>query len=137
MDFLHTVGQLLLTSVLPGLATAAGALLIGLLQRQLKRAGIELTEKQTEQVRRLVENAIVAVEELARRRALAGQPLDSDEKLKETLVRVLIQRPDLHEQDVKDTIDAMLPKVRQLIPMTRVPALPPAGTGMPTSIRRP
>ena len=68
MELVLSIGHVLMTAVLPGLATLAGGLLIGLLKKQLTRAGIDLTEKQDEQLRRLVENSIVQVEEVARRR---------------------------------------------------------------------
>jgi hypothetical protein len=118
-------GEYLLKAVLPGLAAAGGTLAVGILNKQLRRAGIELTDKQQQQVRTLVENAIVQTEELARRRALAGDPMTSEEKRQETTVRVMVERPDLREPDIFNAIDALLPKVRQIIPATRLPAAAP------------
>ena len=44
--------------------------------------------------------------------------MDSDEKHKEAVVRILAQRPDLSLWDVEPLIDAILPKVRQILPAT-------------------
>lgn len=127
MATLALVGTVLLKAILPGLATAAGTLLVALLKRQLDRAGIARTNDLDEQLRRLVETAIVQVEEVARRQFLeGGERLAPEDKRKEAVVRVMAERPDLSAWDIEPLIDAILPKVRQMLPATTLPKPAPA-----------
>lgn len=124
MDFLTngliSLGGWLLQAILPTLATAGAALALRLLQQQLKKAGLDLTEKQAEAFRKLVENAIVAVEELARRRALSGDPMPPLEKRDAALGKILDARPDVSPEVAGEVLDQMLPKVRQILTATPI-----------------
>lgn len=135
MDLLASIGRTLLQEALPVIGTAAGVLIVGILQRAFKKAGLDLSDKQAEQLRRLVETALVQVEEIARRRAIAGAPMTSAEKREEAVVRVTTEDPRLPVHVIETLIDSLLPKVRQIIPATKLLPAPPAAV-VPVGSRR-
>lgn len=107
------LGQTLLEVVLPSLATVIAGLVIGLLSRYLKKVKIELTAEQEARLRAIVEDAVKATEEVARRQATAGTVMSSRDKDSMTATAVLNAMPDLPAGQLRTAIDAALPEVRK------------------------
>lgn len=125
---LGAVGDLLRELVLPSLATLIGGLVVGLLAKYLKKAGLELTQAQQDRIRALITEAIRATEEASRREAMT-----SEEKRTRTIdaARTAITLdpalPDLSREDVAEVMDAQLPLVRKEqvgVPTKPVPSTP-------------
>lgn len=118
---LDWLSDLLFRVALPALATGAAGLVVAVLQRQFKKLGIEITEDQQAAIRRIVRDAILAVEELARREP----EMTSAEKVTAAEVLIVEKRPDLSPEKVRELIDAELPKARAAgyaLPRPRTPA---------------
>lgn len=108
MDTLLThVGQVLLDTVLPPLATAVAALAVAVLARYTKKLGLDLTAQQEARLRVLVADTVKRIEEQARR-----APMSSQQKATRAIGAIARQRPDLSDAEIRDTIDAVLPDVR-------------------------
>ena len=93
--------------LLPTLGTIISALMMRLIKAQADKVGLELTAKQIELLTRLVELAVLRVEEMARRTDMTG-----DQKAAAAVAIIRAQRPDMTEKEAKNLIDAVLPKVR-------------------------
>lgn len=123
MGFLAMIGAALLKAVLPVVATVASGYILRLLHVQLKKAHVELTAEQEQQIADLVEHAVLAVEEQARR----NPRLKGTTKEQMATNIVLTERPDLPPQVVKETIDAALARLRPTL------EAPPARPNIPSS----
>lgn len=117
-EWLAPFGDLLLQIVLPSLATIVGGLIVGLLNKQLKKAGIELNQAQQDRIKELIQDAIRATEEAARRGSMS-----SAEKRTMTLegaTEAIAQDatvPTLAVPIIGTIVDSQLPLVRaQLMP---------------------
>jgi hypothetical protein len=95
--------------VLPGLATALGSLALAVLNKYLKKVTLALTAEQQAQIARLVEDAVLSVEELARR----DRQMTSAEKASVAKGIVVQGYPDLADDVVERMIDATLQRVRK------------------------
>jgi hypothetical protein len=104
------IGLSLLQVALPGLGTVISGMVIALLSKNLKKAGLQLTAEQQTQLQGLVERAIRAAEEAARR----NPNLSGDDKsvIAQTIIRT--QMPQLPPAAVREAIDSTLPKLRAL-----------------------
>lgn len=103
---------LILKFVLPTLGTALSGLVLRLLAQQLKRVNISLSADQEERVKQLVKDAVMQVEEIARR-----TPMSSPQKQQMAEEIVAAKLPKLLPAEMRSTIDAVLPEVRrQLTP---------------------
>ncbi len=112
---LSLLSGFLIKLVLPAVGSALSALALRILNQQLKRVNISLTSEQEARVRELVRDAVLQVEEIARR----DKSLTSADKasLAEDLVKSKL--PDLSTAEAQRQIDAVLPEVRkQLAPST-------------------
>lgn len=117
-EVLGWLGQQLLQVVLPTLATAIAGLLVGLLTKYLKKINLEVTIEQEERLRKIVEDAVKATEEAARRATMSSAHKDD---LAQRIVRT--QVPDIPPHKLRVAIDAALPEVRkQLAPVPSTPA---------------
>lgn len=112
MDFFTAIASKLVEIVLPTLATAIAGLIVALLSKYLKKVKIELTVEQETRLRQVVEDAIRATEEAARRQAAKGIRMTSHEKEQLTARAVLQKMPDVPAGQLKLAVDAMLPEVR-------------------------
>lgn len=115
MGILAALGGLVIKGILPGLATLISGLVVGLLNKKLKQAGIELDDKQQARVRQIVEDAIKAAEEAARRKANTSQPMTSDAKRDLAVAIIKSKIPQLDPLDLALALDSALPKVRSTI----------------------
>lgn len=78
-----------------------------LLRTNLKKAGIELSLAEQEKLIQDVSQAVLQTEEQARRTEMSSQ------QKAETATRIVLQkRPELPPAQVRDLIDATLPKIR-------------------------
>lgn len=122
-EWLPQFGDMLLQVVLPSLATIVGGMIVGLLNKQLKKANLELTEAQQERIKELIRDAIRATEEAARRQAMT-----SAEKRSKTVEAIARTVPELPTAEISTALDAQLPIVRKDIavpaPVTIMPAVP-------------
>lgn len=107
MDFLHAFGRDVLQIILPSLAGVIGTMLVALINRALKKQGIELTAAQADWLKQRAKDAIQAAEEQARRQPMNGQA-------KHALARDLLaaSAPEEQVDDRALAIDAALPEVR-------------------------
>lgn len=127
-DVFGWIGQQLLQLVLPSLATAAAALAVGLLKRQLSKVGLDIDEKQETRIRQIVHDAIVRTEEVARR----DPTMTSAEKADFTERSIREAEPAIGPAQARAMIDTMLPIVRAkgigakpvAIPLSPVPSTP-------------
>jgi hypothetical protein len=125
------LGQAVFREVFPIIASAAGVMAVAVLQRLFKRIGLDLTEKRAAVVRQSAENIIVAIEEEARRRLVSGEEvMPSVEKRDQAILRLIEKHPSLKEEDALELLDALLPKVRQIIPGATKLAAPAAAAGI-------
>ena len=113
-DWLVPFGDMLLQIVLPSLATIVGGMIVGLLNKQLKKAGIELTQAQQDRVKELIQDAIRATEEAARRESMT-----SEEKRAKAIVAATLaitsapSIPDMPREEIEAALDSQLPIVRK------------------------
>lgn len=119
------IGQGLLEVVLPGVAALAGGQAVRLLGKLAKRQDLELTAAQEARVRKIVGDAILRTEELARR-----QPLNGDQKRTATTDAVLHELgfepgEPLSREAVGKMIDTALPELRAKLEPTPVVLVPP------------
>lgn len=116
---LSLISGFLIKLVLPSVGTAISGFVLRLLQQQLKRVNISLTAEQLAVVKDLILDAVMQVEEIARR-----VPMSSPDK--EAMATSIAQRkmkdlkmPEMTGTEVQKTIDAVLPEVRaRLVPST-------------------
>jgi len=108
------VGGQLIALALPILATIIAAQLVKLLQRQLKRIKIELTTEQEDRLKVVAHDAIMAVEEAARRSAMSPAA-----KKDMAVNKVIAKLPHVAEEAAHEAVDAQLPVARaKLVPAT-------------------
>lgn len=105
---MRTFWTSVLSVVLPSLATAISGLVLRLLSQQLKKVKLELTAEQQAQIAKLVEDAVLAVEELARRNPGIG----GEQKAELAAGIVQEKYPDLPRAVVDRLIDAALQRTR-------------------------
>lgn len=109
------IGQGLLEVVLPGVATLAAGQSVRLLGKLAKKQDLDLSAAQEERVRRIVADAIMRTEELARR----SQTMTGDQKRTATTDAVLhelrIEGEAPSREAVGKMIDTALPAVRAKI----------------------
>lgn len=103
-------GKMLLSTVLPVIGTAIGGLVVGILGKQLKKVGLDLSVQQERRLHELVIQAIQATEEAARRRSMT-----SGEKANYATNLIAAARPDLPLQDIRLALDSALPEVRLVL----------------------
>lgn len=106
------LGKKLVELVLPSLATMVAGLAVASLQKVLKKQGLELTQAQEQRLRVLAEDAILQVEEMARRQQ--GQ-MTSEQKAEEATRIVAARAPEVSRNAIKAAIDSVLPIVRQTL----------------------
>lgn len=109
MDTLIPLGKLLAETILPPLITVIAGLLVGVLVRQLQKLGVTVTKEKEDRLRLVVEDAVRAVEEAARR-----NPRMSSSG-KETLAKQLAVEQigsAVPAERLQLAIDAALPKIR-------------------------
>lgn len=125
------LGMKILEVLLPSLATLIGGLVSALLAKQLRKAGLDLDEKQQAALRQIIEDAIKAAEEAARR----NPTMTSEEKRSIAASIVAAKVPKLNQVDVSLALDAALPEVRAQLGETR--KLPrPSLAGYAPAIKR-
>lgn len=110
--FFAALGHFFLTIALPAAATAATGLGIAYLQKQLAKAGLDLTAAQVDGLKTASTHAVQAVEELAARRAAAGSPMTGSEKKNAATEMVAKAVPNVPISGITTMIDAVLPEVR-------------------------
>ncbi len=109
----------LLEIVLPTLATVIGTMVVGLLTKYLQKAQIDLSSEQRTQLRRAIEEAVLAVEESTRRQRAAGRPLGQSGDAKAEQARRIAQDQVGQELDpakVRPIIDAAVHRLREEYP---------------------
>lgn len=104
--------------VLPPLITAIAGLLVAVLARQFQKLGLVVTAQQQDQMRVTVRDALLAVEEQARK-----TPMTSDTKRQVVIAMVRNKLPDVTNSDLHLQIHAQLPVVRDELgqPADKVP----------------
>lgn len=106
----------LIKLVLPSLATVVGGMLVKVLQTQLQKQGIELTIAQQQKIAQIVEQAILAAEEMSRRQLKrAGTPMEGETKRELAVQMAQRQLPDVPAEAINAMIDARLPIVRATV----------------------
>jgi hypothetical protein len=108
-ETLIALGQQLAGTVLPGLVTVIAALVAGLLVQQLRKLNVQVTAEQEKRLRLVVEDAIRAVEEAARRNPTMTS------SAKEALAKHMLTerlKVNVPGEQLRIAIDAALPKVR-------------------------
>lgn len=99
--------------LLPALATALAGLLVAFVTKKLQSIGITVEVQQQQQLKDLATHTVLAVEEQAKRTGLSGEQ-------KDTLAVAKVQEklPNAKPADVRDAIDAALPRARAIAPST-------------------
>lgn len=113
-DLFSHVGSGLLHLVLPALATVLSGLAVSFLQKKAAQAGIELTQAQTDLVKREVTHAVQAVEELSNRKAASqvDRAMTGSEKTNAATAIAAKALPNTPISDITQMIDTVLPEVR-------------------------
>lgn len=119
-DWFGAFGTQFLETVLPLLATAIAGLVVGILVRYFKKLGLDVTDTQQGQLKTIIEDAIRAAEEAARR---APTMMTSENKAALASEIILSQRPDLDPVSLSLAIDAALPAVRATGAIGAIPPL--------------
>jgi len=101
-------GTQLLQFALPALTTALAGAITGLVARKFKQAGIELSQAQADKLAAVVEKALHAVEEVARR----NPHMTSADKQRMAEGIVAAQFPNLDPMSARLAIDAGLSDLR-------------------------
>lgn len=110
-----SVGQHVLQAVLPSLLALIGSMIVAVLIRLFTRLGFEVSAANADRLKVIVEDAIHAAEEAARR----NPSMTSTQKAVYAENLVTAQRLEMSSAEAKRAIDAVLPKVRaQLTPST-------------------
>ena len=120
MDFgilAGAIGKGVLEVLLPSIASVAGVQLTRLLNRHLKKAGLELDEAQQEKLRQVIVDSVTRAEEMGRRENLTGpqkRTAATDAALLE-LRHTFPNDEEFTRERVGKMIDTVLPAVRPLI----------------------
>jgi len=107
----------ILPLVLPSLATVLGGFLVAILNKFLKKQGIELTNAQDERLRQLVRDGIKAAEEMARR----NPDLSSTEKKAIAANQAVAREPGTSIDTANRIVDQELPGLRKELAGTAKP----------------
>lgn len=113
-----------LKALLPTLGTMVTAAVMAVLKRYFAKLGLELSAANEARVRDLVAQALLQVEEMARRRAGQGSSMSGQEKADMAIDLLRRKLPELGADDISELIDAELPKVRAAIVAPTVPPAP-------------
>lgn len=109
MGILTLIGAALLKGVLPGLATLAGGYAVALLHKLLLKQGISISREREAQLEKIIIDAILRTEEVARRDPL----INSEEKEERTILDVQQATGGRYLWDeIRPMVDALLPLVR-------------------------
>lgn len=130
---LGAIGNALLEFVLPTLATAIATLVVGILTRFLKKQKIDITDAQQKRLKEIVEDAIKAVEEAARRQTMTSAEKEHMAKqiiLERTAAEPGVPVPDAEK--LSHAVDAAMPEIRK-----RLEPSTPATFGRPQPGRQP
>lgn len=122
-SMLSAVGGQLLDVVLPALASVIGVFIVGLLNKHLQKAGIEVKLADKVLFEGVVTNAIRRTEETARR-----HPMSSEDKRATTIAAIEAEMPRKLHADVSASVDSQIQVVRTAdtvpAPVTIVPSVP-------------
>ena len=117
MGLLAGVGASLIQLVLPSVATVVGGFLVAILNKYLKKQGIELTNAQDERLRQLVRDGIKAAEEMARR----NPDLSSTEKHAIAVNQAVAREPSTTVAAASRVVDQEMPEMRKDLAGTAKP----------------
>jgi hypothetical protein len=106
-EFFSDAGGVLLKTIFPILATALTTALMAVLKRQFERLGLEVSAQNEQRIKQLVYDAVLQVEELARRGELTSQ-----EKAGTALIALRSKLPEMEDDEIASLIDTTLPVVR-------------------------
>lgn len=112
----------------PTLATVATSAVTALITRQAKKINIDIDEKQQQQIKNLVFESVIRVEEMARR----NPTMTGEDKRAAVVADVAEQAPKVERSKVESLIDSALPLVRSKGIIAKPPAPFPVFT-MPAS----
>jgi len=113
MIALNIISEKLLELALPPLITALVGLAIAVLTRKLQSLGITVTQQQQDQLKTVATEAVLAMEEKARRAPMNSQTKDSG------AVGIIKDKlPNADIADIRIAVDAALPVVRKLSPLS-------------------
>lgn len=110
------IGAKLVSLVLPSLGTVIAGYAIAFLDRQLKKAGLDLSEAQEARIRQIIDDAIRGVEERA-----ATQRMTSDQKLVTAIQDVQAKLPSLSGDEIVARIHQQLPDLREPKRLAQMP----------------
>lgn len=111
MIALNIISEKLLELALPPLITALVGLAIAVLTKKLQSLGITVTQQQQDQLKAVATEAVLAMEEKARRVPMNGPAKDSG------AVAIIKEKlPTADIADIRIAVDAALPAVRKAVP---------------------
>ena len=108
--------------VLPPLVTAIAALVVAVLTKQLQKIGLTVTAQQRDSMKATVKDAILAVEEEARKTPMSGAVKES-----RAVDIAKVEQPKASDAELRQQIKSALPEIRAqlappLLPMVAVPS---------------
>jgi|GEM_PF-5133662 len=128
-DIFTVIGHAILTTVLPGIGTAIGLMLVVVVKNFLASQGLDLTEKQETRLKQIIVDKIHATEEVAHRSLVDGTQLTSVDKKAKTVNDAVVAAtddptiPNPSVQKVAALVDAELGKARAGYPNPGLPGL--------------
>lgn len=137
MTDLHPVINTALEALLVPVGAVTAGYVIVLLHKLGKKIGLEVTAETELQVRAATQNAILAVEELARARLKAtGKPTAPEVKRHDAITLTQHRLPDKKPDEVTQLVNEELPKVRaSLQPAVVAPIVPVVPTPRSESVK--
>jgi hypothetical protein len=108
---MEAVVQEVLLTVAAIVAPVIAALIVVVLVRLAQRVGLEVSAERQAKMEKVFTDAILATEEWAARRIKAKLPVSSGEKLRRTLTAAMRHFPGMTEDEAKEWVDAILPKL--------------------------
>lgn len=101
----------LVKSVLVASVGLLGPLVVGLVVQMFRKANVELSQSQQDQVRSVVQNILLEVEEWASHRIKAQVQVTSGAKLERAIESIVEKFPGISEAEAEKLVREELPKI--------------------------